>query len=127
MVTLEDANRYFDTEVLHNEPWVRSDDDRKQRALTQAENILYRHFRDVYSPEGEKLPNAAIYEQALWMLRQNSQFRNQEFGLVGQSVKGIQTQLKGNPISLISPEAQRVIDEDLEESGSGYPVGWWTL
>lgn len=128
-VNLNDANTYFDNEVLHNDEWVKADDATRQRALNQAERVLYREFRDVYDivDPTKQIPVNAIYEQALWMLRQNSTIRKSEFGVTGVSVSGIQVQTKGTSPSLIAPEAMKIIEEDIDMNKRSTTIGWWTL
>lgn len=131
-VTLQDANVYFDTYVLHNQPWTKADDATKQRALNNAEYLLYQSYPDVYNADDPdlQLPAEAVYQQALWLLRQNEAIMSQDFNVIGQSVSGISMQMKGTKYSLISPDAQRIIEEDLrnrDNTDYNGRFGWLVL
>jgi hypothetical protein len=133
-VSLSDANVYFTVEVLHSKPWDKADDTTKQKALNNAERVLYRFYRELYdlTDETKKMPATAIYEQALWMLRQDESIQQEDFGVTGLGVGSINIQMKGNPASLIAPEAERIIEEDQEnndDDGNGYNgrFGWLVM
>lgn len=111
-VTLEDAKTYFETEVLHSGPWDEADDATRQKALNNAERILYRHFSSYdINDESKWMPAEAIYEQALWMLRQDDAIQKAEMGVAGVSVAGISVQMRGKA-DYIAPEARRIIAAD---------------
>jgi hypothetical protein len=116
-VNLTDAKSYFDTEVLHSGAWDEADDATRQKALNNAERILYRHFSKSYDINNSEkwMPAEAIYEQALWMLRQDDTIQKAELGQAGVSVSGISVQMRGKA-DYIAPEARRIIAQDLGTS-----------
>ena len=86
MANLAEANIYFDTYVAHNQPWTMADDEKKQRSLNQAESMLYLEYAAQYDPENQPLPDRAIYEQALWILRQDDVIMAQDFNVIGRGL-----------------------------------------
>ncbi|MBA4542893.1 hypothetical protein H1164_08260 [Thermoactinomyces daqus] len=131
-VSLTDANAYFDENVLHSQPWDQADDTVKQKALNNAEIVLYREFRGLYdiSNPVNQIPLPAIYEQALWMLRQDDTILKAEMGVTGIGVSGISIQTKGVPVQYIAPEASRIIAEDQSNRGNtSYDgnIGWLVM
>lgn len=125
-VNVADANTYFNENVLHSEPWDKANDTTKQKALNNAEIVLYREFRDLYdvNDPDNQIPVEAIYEQALWMLRQDDTIQKAEMGVTGISVSGISVQSKGVPVQYIAPEASRIISEDQSNRGNTSYDGW---
>lgn len=118
-VTLDQANEYFDTYVLHSEPWDETDDKRKQKALNNAEVILYRYF-DYYNIDDntKQIPYQAVCEQALWLLRQEEAVLRAEMGIIQVSVKGISILTDGKGAKdYIAPEAGRIIEERENQNG----------
>lgn len=125
-VNVTDADTYFANNVLHSKPWDSADTTTKNKALTNAENILYRYYSDNYSitdSTKKQLPKEAIYEQALWMLRQDEAIQKAEMGVLGIGVEGINLQFRGKA-DYIAPEAMRIINHDLGNSGG---LLWITL
>lgn len=106
-VTLADANAYFDANVVHKDEWLEADDATKQTALNQASNQLYRFFSN-YDAETKPIPDAAIFEQALWILRQDDAIRMGEMGVQQVAVKGVSVLLNGGA-RYISPEVFRIV------------------
>lgn len=127
MANLAEANIYFDTYVAHNQPWTMADDEKKQRSLNQAESMLYLEYAAQYDIDTQPLPDRAIYEQALWILRQDDVIMAQDFNVIGRGVGPVWTQMKGTQYSKISPEVKKIIEEDLrarsDESWNG-KFGW---
>lgn len=91
-VLLAEADTYFQTQVLYNDVWVNADTDTKTRALNNAESVLYRQYKR-YNSADNPLPNEAIYEQALWLLRLDDSLRKGEQGVSSIMVDGIQIAL----------------------------------
>jgi hypothetical protein len=87
-VTIGNAEIYFADKVLHNTEWTGADSVTKQRALTAAAEQLYRLYKH-YNPTDKPLPDEAVYEQALWMLRIDDSVRKAEQGVKTISVAGI--------------------------------------
>lgn len=115
VLTIADANLFFDTYVVHNQPWVKAKDEVKQRALNNAEYILYHNYNQSYNksdPE-KQMPTDAILWEALWLLRQDESIMKQDFNVTGLSVEGMSIQMKGEYYPLISPDAERIIEDDL--------------
>ncbi|MCW2278734.1 hypothetical protein [Heliophilum fasciatum] len=94
------ADLYF-ADVLHNAEWVEADADTKRRALEQAEKQLYRYFK-IYTPDNRPLPAAAMYEQAIWLLRMDEAVRKTQQGVRSVGVAGVQ--VSGETVKPISPE-----------------------
>ncbi|MTV50085.1 hypothetical protein GJ688_14000 [Heliobacillus mobilis] len=88
MVDLSAANAYLTHRVLHNEEWMTADDTTRQRALDNAETQLYRLFRR-FQPDNRPIPEEAVFEQALWMLRMDETIRKTQQGVKSVSVGGL--------------------------------------
>lgn len=86
-VDLQKAERYFAESVFHNDVWMNADDESKQRALNNALNMLSRHYRN------RSIPDEAIYEQALWLMKLSEARKQAEQGVVSYSVDGISVSL----------------------------------
>jgi hypothetical protein len=87
-----DADQYFAESVLHNEEWVNADYDKKQRALNNAGNQLYRIYKR-YDEVNNPLPVEAVYEQALWLLRLDDTLKRAEQGVRAVNVAGVSVTL----------------------------------
>lgn len=122
-VNIADANQYFETEVLHSKPWDKATQQTRQKALLNAERILYRYYSKDYDNEdpGKLMPAEAIYEQALWLLRQDDTIQKAELGIIGVSVSGIQVQSRGKA-KYIAPEARRIVAQHKGSSGFSWMV-----
>lgn len=108
MYTYEEAVTYFDTEVLHNQTWLDTDENTRKRALKNAENELYNAFPS-YNREKKPLPNNAIFEQALWLLRQDSNIQQAELGVSNINLSGeISISMSGNK-QKIAPNTLAII------------------
>jgi len=120
-VTLTDAQQYFDTYVLHSEAWDEADETRQTKALNQAEKDLYEYFTDFDMVENP-LPDEAIYEQALWLLRIDEALQKAEMGVTNITVEGISISVSSPPPK-ISPKAIQKV-----EFATGYnPNELWTV
>jgi len=120
MPSLTDAQQYFDTYVLHSEAWDEADDTMRTKALNQAERDLYEYFADDFDAETNPLPDEAIYEQALWLLRIDDALQKAEMGVTNLTVEGISISM-ASPPPKISPKALQKID-------NGYgPNEFWTV
>lgn len=96
MWTYEEAVTYFATEVLHNQAWVEATEDVRNRALKSAENELYETYRR-YKKDTNPLPNKAVFEQALWLLRKDDNVLRAELGVTNVNLAGaIQMTVSGN-------------------------------
>lgn len=106
-VTVAEADVYFSTHVLHNSEWTTADTDTKQRALNNAKNQVYRLYRNL-SEATNPAPDAAVFEQALWLLRLDDALLKAPAGLLSVSVNGIHVQVQ-NLGRYICPEAQLML------------------
>ncbi|MTV49848.1 hypothetical protein GJ688_12785 [Heliobacillus mobilis] len=106
MADLNRANTYFTNNVLHNEEWMTIEDSIRQRALNNAETQLYRVFRN-YRPDTRPLPEEAVFEQALWLLRMDETVRKSEQGVKAVSVSGLSISMEG--VRRISPEVIAIL------------------
>lgn len=113
-ITVADADQYFNENVLHNEEWTGADEDTKLRALNNAKAQLYRYFRN-YNEETKPLPDAAIYEQALWLLRKDDANRKGEQGVMQVTVSGISVLMNRGP-AYIAPEVFRIVGRRIGQS-----------
>lgn len=113
-VTVADADQYFNENVLHNEEWTEADEDTKLRALNNAKAQLYRYFRN-YNEATKPLPDAAIYEQALWLLRKDDANRKGEQGVMQVTVSGISVLMNRGP-AYIAPEVFRIVGRRIGQS-----------
>lgn len=87
-VTVGSAEVYFATKVLHNDEWVQADPAQKLRALNAATEQLYRLYK-AYNKTTKPLPDEAVYEQAIWLLRMDDSIRKAEQGVKQVSVGGV--------------------------------------
>lgn len=87
MTQLEQANKYFEEEVLHNGVWVQSDEPTKLRALRNAENDLYEYFPR-FNRETRPLDNRVVFEQAFWLLRKDELIQKAEMGVTNTTIMG---------------------------------------
>ena len=107
-ITITDANTYFTSFVLHNTEWVDADQDRKQRALNNAANQLYRMYRHSYNETAKPLPDEAVFEQAIWLLRIDDSIRKSEQGVSSISVSGINISVQKVNLS-VAPEVINIL------------------
>jgi hypothetical protein len=117
-VNVTDADTYFSTEVLWTDEWDGADASLRDKALTNAENQLYRHYTeyDISDPDNQ-IVDIAIYEQALWLLRLDDSIRKAEQGVKTISVSGVTISLD-RAASHIAPEVTRIL---------GRRIGWSVL
>lgn len=108
-VTVAAADAYFAANVLWAGEWTAATADQKERALTQAEKQLYRHYRtyDIDDP-ARQIPAIAIYEQALWLLRLDDSIRKSEQGVWQISVSGVTISFD-RAAQYIAPEVVRIL------------------
>lgn len=91
-ITVTDADNYFTDNVLHNDEWLNADRPTKERALNNSKNQLYRHYR-AYDPINKPLPDEAVFEQALWLLRIDDTMKRVQQGVRSINVNGISIQV----------------------------------
>ena len=107
-VAITDADSYFNDFVLHNAEWLEADSDRKQRALNNAGNQLYRIYRNTYNATDKPLPDEAVFEQAIWLLRIDDSIRKAEQGVASISVSGISISVQKINLS-VAPEVLNIL------------------
>jgi hypothetical protein len=105
--TVEDADVYFNEYVLHNDEWVNADYSLKQRAVNSAMKQLYRHYTS-YNQETRPIPDEAVFEQALWVLRIDDSFRRAEMGVTAINVAGISINM-ANVNRSLSPQVIAIL------------------
>lgn len=96
MVTIQDGDLYF-SEVLHNTEWVEADTDTKNRALKTSQRQLSKIV-----PSDFVLPNEAIFEQAILLLRVDDGFLQAQLGVSQTSVAGISVSYNIKEVKLIN-------------------------
>lgn len=108
-ITVTEAETYFSTEVLWTDEWEGATATLKEKALTNAENQLYRYYTnyDITDTENQ-IPANAIFEQALWLLRLDDSIRKAEQGVKQISVSGVTISLD-RATSYIAPEVKRIL------------------
>lgn len=118
-VTLDQANEYVDEYILHSESWDEADEKHRQKALNNAEQVLYRYFSRSYNLDDPTawLPWKAVVEQAIWMLRMNDAVLQAEQGVMQVSADGVSVLTRGIAADSIAPEAKRIIAEDGKAGG----------
>lgn len=108
-VTVADADAYFQTQVLWTDEWDSATATQKEKALTNAENQLYRYYRQYDIDDSTKwIPAIAVYEQALWLLRLDDSIRKAEQGVRQINVRGVTISLD-RAASYIAPEVIRIL------------------
>ncbi|SFH23063.1 hypothetical protein SAMN05660649_04370 [Desulfotomaculum arcticum] len=105
--TVANAEAYFATQVLHNDEWVAADPTQKQRALANAKAQLYRIYRNFNDAE-KPLPDEAVFEQSLWLLRIDDTLRKAEMGVKIISVAGVQIAVD-KAAQTVAPQAVLII------------------
>lgn len=115
-VDLQKADRYFTESVFHNDVWISADEDSKQRALNNALNLLTRHYRN------RELPDEAIYEQAIWLMKISEARKQAEQGVTSYMVDGIQIAIS-QVDRTISPSVLSILGRRVGTSTSGRQ-GW---
>lgn len=91
-ITVTDADNYFTDNVLHNDEWLNADRPSKERALNNAKIQIYRHYRK-YNQAKKPVPDGAIFEQALWLLRIDDTMKRVQQGVRSINVNGISIQV----------------------------------
>ena len=126
-VSVEDAQTYFDTYVLHTDAWDEATETEHTKSLNQAENDLYEFFSEKFNQKDSPLPDEAIFEQALWLLRIDDALQRAEMGVRNLSVDGINITVASSPPK-VGPRAIRKIEKHLEDIGDGGSFGVsWTV
>jgi hypothetical protein len=106
-VTVTTADAYFQNEVLLNDAWVNASVEMRQRALKNAENMLYRFYR-AFDTETKPVPDVAIYEQAYFLLLVDETIQKSALGVKQVSVSGLSISVDA-PSYPISPEVKMIM------------------
>lgn len=102
------AVTYFDEEVLHNGPWLAADEGTRNRALKNAANELYNEYPR-FDRELRPIPEKAIFEQALWLLRKDDSIMKAEMGVTNINISGEFSLGLGGKAVKISPNAKKFL------------------
>lgn len=117
-VNVDLAEEYFGTNVLFTDEWDSAEYSKKDKALNNAENQLYRYYSSYDITDTTKqIPATAIYEQALWLLRLDESIRKAEQGVRQISVSGVTIAIDRAP-DYIAPEVRKIL---------GRRLGWSVL
>jgi hypothetical protein len=108
MTLYDQAVLYIENEILHNTSWTEADVPKRNRALKNAENELYNEFPR-YNRDTKPLPETAIFEQAVWLLRKDDSILRAEQGVTNINLSGEFSMGLGGKVSKISPNAIRFI------------------
>lgn len=111
-VDIATAEKYFSEQVLHNDAWINADNDSKQRALNNAVNMLNRNYKN------REIPDEAVFEQAIWLLKISEARKQAEQGVVSYSIDGISVSLSQIDRS-ISPNVIQMLGRRTGRSTSG--------
>lgn len=103
----EDVKLYISESIFHSDLFDKLAEDKKIKAVKNAEQILYITFKG-YNPEDKPLPVEAIAYQSLWILEKDSGIRKAELGLASQSIEGMTQTYKGMDRT-VSPEVKRIL------------------
>jgi hypothetical protein len=106
-VPVTTADAYFQNEVLLNDAWVNASVEMRQRALKNAENMLYRFYR-AFDAETKPVPEVAIYEQAYFLLLVDETIQKSALGVKQVSVSGLSISVDA-PSYPISPEVKMLM------------------
>ena len=125
-VSIENANDYFENEVLLNDAWVSADNPTRTRALKNAENSLYRFYSNHFNITEKPIPDTAIYEQAYFLLLVDETIQKSALGVKQISISGISISVDA-PSYPISPNTKMIIQAETGVGGSGVRVGRYRL
>ncbi|GEK57119.1 hypothetical protein CHL76_02190 [Marinococcus halophilus] len=106
-ISKETANTYFEEEVFDNAAWTNANESDKDRALKNASNVLYRYYSQ-FDPERRPIPDEAVFEQAIWLLKVSEARKQSEQGVTSYSIDGISVQLSQIDRT-ISPQVKAIL------------------
>lgn len=125
-INVTDADTYFNTYVLNNDEWTAATTDKKNRALQQAQAQLYSLYTtySLTTTTGKPLlPDNAVFEQSLWLLRIDDTIRRSEQGVRAISVNGIYIQLD-KAFKIVAPEVINILGRRTGRYTSDGRQGW---
>jgi hypothetical protein len=106
-ISLIEADSYFQNEVLLNQLWLDATTEMKNRALKNAENMLYR-FYGQFNPTTKPVPDKAVYEQAYFLMLVDETIQKAALGVKQVSVSGLSISVDA-PSYPISPEVKLIM------------------
>ncbi|MEH7116905.1 hypothetical protein V7128_05685 [Neobacillus vireti] len=106
-VSVTNADAYFQNEVLHNQLWMDATLETKQRALKNAENMLYRFYRN-FDPVNKPVPEQAVFEQSYFLLLVDETIQKSALGVKQVSVSGLSISVD-SPKYPIAPEVKMIM------------------
>lgn len=111
-VSVEAADVYFNESVFHNDAWINADVGMKKRALKNATAILNRIYKN------RNIPDEAIFEQALWLMKVSEAQKQAEQGVVYYSIDGINVTLS-QVDRTVAPSVVQIMGRRVGRSESG--------
>lgn len=96
----------------------KTDDSLKKRSLNHASKTLYRLYGYKYDEVTNPIPDEAIFEQALWILKLDDSLRKSEQGVKSIMVDGIQVVL-ARINRTIAPQVIHILGRKIGRSSSG--------
>jgi len=118
LLDLTQADAYFEGFVVNNDAWVDADNSLKTRAVNNASKVLYRIYGYKYDVEYRPIPEEAIFEQAIWLLRIDDMMKRAEQGVTSFMVDGIQVAL-ARIDRTIAPQVIGILGRKIGQSVSG--------
>lgn len=114
--TYEEAVAYFENEVLHNTAFIDADSAKRNRSLKSAENELYNAF-PMFDKVLKPLPNNAIFEQAIWLLRKDETIMKGELGITNINLSGEVSMSVSQKDNRIAPNVMAIIRKSRRKVG----------
>lgn len=109
-VSLANADTYFQNEVLLNDAWINASTQVKQRALKNAENMLYRFYL-AFDVTTNPVPEKAVFEQAYFLLLVDETIQKSALGVKQVSVSGLSISVDA-PFYPIAPETKMIMAQN---------------
>lgn len=107
MSVLEEVQSYIDENILHSDVFDAADENKKRKAVKNAENALYNYYRQ-FNPEENPIQIAAVAYQTIWLLQIDDSVRRAEQGVTNVNVMGISISMLQIDRS-ISPQVIRML------------------
>ncbi|PEM65333.1 hypothetical protein CN613_25665 [Bacillus pseudomycoides] len=103
MSVFEDVQSFIDENILHSDVFDAADEKKKQKAVKNAENVLYTYYGST-----RFIPVSAISYQAIWLLQIDDSVRRADQGVTNVNVMGISISMLQIDRS-ISPQVLRML------------------
>lgn len=107
MSVFEDVQSFINENILHSDVFDTADENKKRKAVKNAENVLYNYYRQ-FHPEENPLQIGAIAYQTIWLLQIDDSVRRAEQGVTNVNVMGISISMLQIDRS-ISPQVLRTL------------------